>query len=135
MNLDGEWRVAFIKKRAARAQVRRPRRCPSTTRMPQLYGAGYINGTIIGIPKCGEAQGRGLGARQVPGDEHEAPGAALERDRERADHDGVARTRRSCKPDPHFATFLKIFTNPNTTTTPITIDRRAEPEPVQHVHH
>ncbi len=51
MNLDGEWRVAFI-------QAEHPTldygTAPMPTDSPSLYGSGYINGTIIGIPKNGK---------------------------------------------------------------------------------
>ena len=51
MHMDGEWRVAFIKRRAPGARLRRRRRSRSPTTSPELYGAGYITGSIIGIPK------------------------------------------------------------------------------------
>ena len=53
MNFDGEWRVAFI-------QAEHPKLNYGTAPMPvddahpELYGSGYINGTIIGIPKNGK---------------------------------------------------------------------------------
>src|SRR6202008_2999644 len=53
MNLDGEWRVAFI-------QDEHPKLNYATAPMPvddstpNLYGSGYINGTIIGIPRNGK---------------------------------------------------------------------------------
>ena len=51
MNLDGEWRVAFI-------QAEHPTldygTAPMPAGTPSLYGSGYINGTIIGIPKNGK---------------------------------------------------------------------------------
>jgi len=51
MNYDGEWRVAFI-------QAEHPKlnygTAPLPTANPKLYGSGYINGTIIGIPKNGK---------------------------------------------------------------------------------
>ena len=53
MNMDGEWRVAFIKAEHPTLQY-------GTAPLPvddahqALYGSGYINGTIIGIPKNGK---------------------------------------------------------------------------------
>ena len=51
MNYDGEWRVAFI-------QAEHPKlnygTAPMPVANPKLYGSGYINGTIIGIPKNGK---------------------------------------------------------------------------------
>ena len=68
MMIDGEWRVAFL-------AADHPGLAYGTAPMPvdgnkSLYGSGYINGTIIGIPKGGKNHDRGLGARQVPDDEH-----------------------------------------------------------------
>jgi multiple sugar transport system substrate-binding protein len=52
MMIDGEWRVAFLaadhpKTKYATAPM------PVDSQKKSLYGAGYINGTIIGIPKRG----------------------------------------------------------------------------------
>ena len=53
MMMDGEWRVAFL-------DAEHPGLDYGTAPMPvdaakkSLYGAGYINGTIIGIPKGGK---------------------------------------------------------------------------------
>ena len=60
MMIDGEWRVAFIA-RSIRPSTTARHRCRSTTRIPSLYGAGYVNGTIIGIPKGVQEQGAGAG--------------------------------------------------------------------------
>ena len=52
MMIDGEWRVAFLAADHGKVQY-------GTAPMPvdpakkSLYGAGYINGTIIGIPRNG----------------------------------------------------------------------------------
>ena len=53
MMLDGEWRVAFLK--AEHPELRTGRRpCRSTTPSRASTASGYINGTIIGIPKSGK---------------------------------------------------------------------------------
>jgi multiple sugar transport system substrate-binding protein len=50
MMLDGEWRVAFLKNEHPELKY-------GTAPMPvdpahkSAYGSGYVNGTIIGIPK------------------------------------------------------------------------------------
>ena len=119
MNLDGEWRVAFI-------QAEHPEinfgtaPFPVDDAQPDLYGSGYTTGSIIGIPKTSKHQdaawelvkylGTDTGAlvkmtngiRNVPttNDALKSPGI---------------------KPDENFNVFLQIFANPNTRTTPVTI--------------
>src|SRR4029453_16647177 len=51
MMMDGEWRVAFIKAEHPELAYAT---APMPTASPSLYGAGYVNGTIIGIPKNGK---------------------------------------------------------------------------------
>ena len=51
MMLDGEWRVAFIKNEHPSLQYGTAP-MPVADNKPQLYGAGEVNGTIIGIPRA-----------------------------------------------------------------------------------
>ena len=119
MMMDGEWRVAFIANEHPDLQY-------GTAPMPvddaksDLYGSGYINGTIIGIPKSGEEPGRGLGARQVPDDDDQALARVLERDPQRPLDARRRRSRTELKPDRTSRRSSKIFANPKSTTTPIT---------------
>ena len=53
MMLDGEWRVAFIKNEHPELQYGTAP-MPVADGRPELYGAGAVNGTIIGIPKGGK---------------------------------------------------------------------------------
>ena len=62
MMIDGEWRVAFIAAEATRTSTYGTAPMPVDGAQPGLYGSGYINGTIIGIPKNAQEQGRGVGA-------------------------------------------------------------------------
>ena len=55
MNLDGEWRVAFIQNEHPNLQYGTAP-FPVDDAHPELYGSGYINGTIIGIPRGGKHQ-------------------------------------------------------------------------------
>ena len=82
MMIDGEWRVAFV---AAEHPELKYGTAPMPVdgAQPSLYGSGYINGTIIGIPKSAQEQGRLLGARQVPDHGQPRARAVLERDPER----------------------------------------------------
>jgi multiple sugar transport system substrate-binding protein len=118
MNMDGEWRVAFIAdEKPSLGYGTAP--MPVDDAKPSLYGSGYINGTIIGIPKGGKHQDQAWqvvkylttnthflaefsnGIRNVP-----TTTASLKSP--------------EIKPDKHFATFLKIFGNPKSWTSPIT---------------
>ena len=83
MMLDGEWRVAFIAAEHPDLQYGTAP-MPVADATPSLYGAGYINGTIIGIPKNGKNRDAGVGARQVPDDERPRAGEVLERDPQRS---------------------------------------------------
>ena len=118
MLMDGEWRVAFI-------AAEHPKLNYGTAPMPvddahpNLYGAGSVNGTIIGIPKGGK---------------HADEAWALVKYLTTNDHAlakfsngirNVPSTRTSAKspelkPDPRFQTFIRIFNNPNSATAPIT---------------
>jgi multiple sugar transport system substrate-binding protein len=118
MMMDGEWRVAFL-------AAENPGLKYGTAPMPvdasvsSRYGSGYINGTIIGIPKNGKnreeawkfvrymtTNDRALaqfsnGIRNVPSTRSSAKSKLL-------------------KPDANFATFTRIFANPKSQTVPIT---------------
>ena len=116
MNLDGEWRVAFI-------QAEHPSLDYGTAPMPvdnpQLYGSGYINGTIIGIPKNGkhEAEAWDL-VKYLTTNTHAL--AMLSNGLRNVPSTQASLTSKELTPDKHFATFLKIFANPHSTTSPIT---------------
>src|SRR6188472_2555392 len=119
MNLDGEWRVAFI--RAEHPELKfGTAPFPVDDAQPDLYGSGYTSGSIIGIPKTSDHKDQAWellkylatdtgalvkmtnGIRNVP-----TTTAALESP--------------DVKPDENFNIFLDIFANPNTRTTPITL--------------
>jgi len=119
MNLDGEWRVAFI--RAEHPELNfGTAPLPVDDAQPDLYGSGYTSGSIIGIPKTSShkdeawelvkylATNTGAlvkmtnGIRNVP-----TTSEALQSP--------------DIKPDQEFNVFLDIFANPNTRTTPITL--------------
>jgi multiple sugar transport system substrate-binding protein len=117
MNLDGEWRVAFIQNEHADLQYGTAP-FPVDDAHPELYGSGYINGTIIGIPRGGkhEAQAWALVKYLTTNTHFLAQFANLIRN--------VPTTKASLtspenQPDAHFSTFLKIFGNPHSSTSPI----------------
>jgi len=119
MNLDGEWRVAFIGAEHPDLNFGTAP-LPVDDAQPDLYGSGYTSGSIIGIPKTSGHKDEAWqllkylatdtgalvkmtnGIRNVPTttDALESP---------------------DVKPDEAFNIFLDIFGNPNTRTTPITL--------------
>jgi multiple sugar transport system substrate-binding protein len=117
MNLDGEWRVAFIADEHPGLNYGTAP-MPVDDAHPELYGSGYINGTIIGIPKGGKHQDQAWQVvKYLTTNSHFlAQFSNLIRN--------VPTTKTSLespeiKPDPHFATFLKIFANSHSSTSPI----------------
>jgi multiple sugar transport system substrate-binding protein len=117
MNLDGEWRVAFI-------QHEHPTLNYGTAPMavddakPNLYGSGYINGTIIGIPRGGHHLDQAWAlVKYLTTNSHFL--AQFSNDIRNVPTTKASLTSPEIKPDPHFATFLKIFANPHSSTSPI----------------
>jgi multiple sugar transport system substrate-binding protein len=118
MMLDGEWRVAFI-------QHEHPNLNYATAPMPvddahpELYGSGYVNGTIIGMPKTGKHRDEAWDlVKYLTTNDH-----ALARFSNAIRN--VPSTASSSKspeltPDSHFKTFLTIFNDKHSTTVPIT---------------
>jgi multiple sugar transport system substrate-binding protein len=117
MNMDGEWRVAFIQNEVPSLKYGTAP-LPVDDAKPSLYGSGYINGTIIGLPKGGHNVDQAWaliaylttnthalaelsnGLRNVPSTAASAKSTEL-------------------TPDAHFATFLNVFNNPHSSTSPI----------------
>ncbi len=118
MNIDGEWRTAFIADEA-------PDLPYGTAPVPvdddnqSLYGGGYTTGNIIGIPKRAEHQEQGWALLKYL---TTADQAQVELSNGLRNVPTTASSAKSpdLKPDPKFETFLKIFGNENTTTTPVT---------------
>jgi multiple sugar transport system substrate-binding protein len=129
MNFDGEWRVAFIHNEHPDLDYGTAP-MPVDDAHPELYGSGYINGTIIGIPR---------------GVKHQDQAWALVKYLTTADHPlavlsnglrNVPTTQSSLKskeivPDAHFATFLKMFAHPKSGTSPILASGQAYTNSVQ----
>jgi multiple sugar transport system substrate-binding protein len=118
MTLDGEWRVAFI---AAEHPELKYGTAPGPVddAHPELYGAGYINGTIIGIPKGGHHTDEAWDlVKYLTTNDHAL--AKFSNGIRNVPSTTSSSKSKELKPDPNFATFLKIFRNPNSTTTPIT---------------
>jgi multiple sugar transport system substrate-binding protein len=127
MMMDGEWRVAFI---AAEHPELSYGTAPMPTSSPSLYGAGYVNGTIIGIPKNGKNRDQAWGlVKYLTTNDH---ALATFSNGIRNVPSTVSSTKsKELKPDPNFATFGRIFTNPKSQTIPITAAGAAHLDTVQ----
>jgi multiple sugar transport system substrate-binding protein len=118
MMLDGEWRVSFI-------QHEHPNLNYATAPMPvddahpELYGSGYVNGTIIGMPKTGHNRTQAWAlVKWLATDDH----ALAEFSNGIRNVPSTVSSAKSPEltPDPNFKTFLTIFNNPHSKTIPIT---------------
>ncbi|MCW2975950.1 MAG: transporter substrate-binding protein [Actinomycetia bacterium] len=86
---------------------------------PELYGSGYVNGTIIGMPKTGKNRDQAWElVKWLTTNDH----ALAEFSNAIRNVPSTASSAESPEltPDPHFKTFLQIFTNPHSKTVPIT---------------
>ncbi len=129
MNLDGEWRVAFIADEHPNLDYGTAP-MPVDSAHPELYGSGYINGTIVGIPKGvkHKAQAWDL-VKYLTTNNHAL--AVLSNGLRNVPTTRASLTSKEIKPDVHFATFLKIFGNPKSSTSPITASGSAYTNAVQ----
>jgi multiple sugar transport system substrate-binding protein len=118
MMIDGEWRVAFIGAEHPDLQYGT---APMPVESSQLsrYGSGYINGTIIGIPKSAKNKDASWAlVRYLTTNSHAL--AQFSNGIRNVPSTKAAARSKELKPDPNFATFTRIFANPRSQTTPIT---------------
>jgi multiple sugar transport system substrate-binding protein len=118
MNIDGEWRTAFIADEApdlpyGTAPV------PVDDDHPELYGGGYTTGNIIGIPKRAKHKEQGWALLKFLTTSDKAQ-VMLSNGLRNVPTTASSAKSPDLKPDPKFETFLKIFQNEHTTTTPVT---------------
>jgi multiple sugar transport system substrate-binding protein len=118
MMIDGEWRVAFIQaEHPELSYATAP--APVDDAKPNLYGSGYVNGTIIGIPKGVKHKDQAWKLlKYLTTNPH--PLALFSNGIRNVPTTKASLTSKEIKPDAHFKTFLKVFANPNSKTTPIT---------------
>ena len=93
MNLDGEWRVAFVQSEHPELNFGTAP-LPVDDAQPDLYGSGYTEREHHRHSEDLRAQGRGLAAPQIPGHGHGRARQDDERDPQRADDHGRARVTR-----------------------------------------
>src|SRR4051794_5435422 len=118
MNVDGEWRTAFIADEAKSLKYGTAP-VPVDDDKQSLYGGGYTTGNIIGIPKRAQHPEQGWALAKFLATDDKAQVLLSNELRNVPTTESSAKSP-DLKPDPKFETFLKIFGNPNTTTTPIT---------------
>jgi ABC-type glycerol-3-phosphate transport system substrate-binding protein len=118
MMLDGEWRVAFIKNEHPELKY-------ATAPMPvddqhkSSYGSGYINGTIIGIPKSGKHRDEAWDlVKYLTTNDHAL--AKFSNGIRNVPSTVSSSKSKELLPDKNFNTFLQIFTHPKSNTVPIT---------------
>jgi len=118
MAMDGEWRVAFIAaEHPSLNYATAP--MPVDDAHPELYGAGYVNGTIIGIPKGVKHKDQAWDlVKYLTTNSHAL--ALFSNGIRNVPTTTASLNSPEIKPDAHFKTFLKIFANSHSATSPIT---------------
>ena len=118
MNVDGEWRTAFIADEAPDLPYNTAP-LPVDDDNPDLYGGGYTTGNIAGIPKTAKHPEQGWALLKFLTTDDEAM-VFLSNGLRNVPTTSTSAKSPDLKPDPKFDTFVKIFENDNTTTTPVT---------------
>jgi multiple sugar transport system substrate-binding protein len=118
MHLDGEWRVNFIRKEAPKLKYGTAP-FPVADDKQDLYGAGYVTGSIIGIPKTSKHKDQAWLLVKYLGTNDDAL-AKLSNGIQNVPTTTDSLKSPLLKPLPGFQTFLDVFDDPHTLTTPIT---------------
>jgi multiple sugar transport system substrate-binding protein len=118
MHFDGEWRTAFIAAEHPELKYATAP-APVNPKKSSLYGSGYINGTIIGIPKGGDNEDEAWAlVKYLTTNTHAL--AKFSNGIRNVPSTAASAKSKELKPDPRFDTFLKIFNHPKSSTIPIT---------------
>jgi multiple sugar transport system substrate-binding protein len=126
MAIDGEYRTAFVKAEHPDLDYGTAP-MPVSDEHPELYGAGYVTGNIIGIPKGAAHKDEAWElVKYLTTDEHAL--AQLSNGLRNVPTTTASLTSGDLTPDPKFKVFLDIFANPKTATTPITAAGSANQE-------
>jgi multiple sugar transport system substrate-binding protein len=84
-----------------------------------LYGAGYVNGTIIGIPKGGKNGDEAWNlVKYLTTNDHAL--ATFSNGIRNVPSTRTSAKSKELKPDRNFAVFTKLFTHPKSATIPVT---------------
>jgi multiple sugar transport system substrate-binding protein len=126
MAIDGEFRTAFIKAEHPELDYATAP-LPASDKHPELYGAGYTTGNILGIPKNAKNKDAAWElAKWLATDDHAE--ALLSNGLRNVPTTTSALKSSELTPDPKFKPFIDIFANSNTATTPITAAGSANQE-------
>ncbi len=118
MNLDGEWRVAFIKAEHPELQYGTAP-LPVDDRHPELYGSSVLNGSIAGIPRNAPHKDQAWQLlRYLTTSSHAL--AQMANGLGNVPTTTASLHSPELKLDPRFDVFLKVYANPRSTTVPIT---------------
>jgi len=118
MNLDGEWRVAFIKAEHPELDYGTAP-LPVDDAHPELYGSSILNGSIAGIPKNAQHRDEAWKLlRYLATRSH--PLAELANGLGNVPTTTASLDSPDLRLDPRFRVFLKIYANPHSATVPIT---------------
>jgi multiple sugar transport system substrate-binding protein len=123
MNLDGEWRTALIKSEAPKLQYMTAP-LPVADSKPELYGGGFTTGNITGILKGAHHPAAAWELVKYLATNSQAQ-VELANDLGNVPTWIPALEKVKATASPQFATFLRIFSNPHTTTIPITAQGEA----------
>jgi multiple sugar transport system substrate-binding protein len=94
---------------------------------PELYGAGYVTGNIMGIPKTAKNKDAAWElVKWLATNDHAE--AMLSNGLRNVPTTTSSLKSEELTPDPKFKVFLDIFANPHTSTTPITAAGSANQE-------
>jgi multiple sugar transport system substrate-binding protein len=126
MNVDGEWRTAFIADEAPKLNYGTAP-VPVDDAHPELYGGGYTTGNIAGIPKRAQHPEQAWALLKFLATDDKAM-VLLSNGLRNVPTTSSSAKSPGLKPDPKFATFLKIYSSPHTTTTPVTAAGSANQE-------
>ena len=118
MMVDGEWRTAFIKNDKSDVDYGTAP-MPVADDKPDLYGSGFVGGNVIGIPRGAKHPAAAWKLVKFLTTDPDAVASF-------ADAIGNVPTTLAAldspdftlAKDPNFATFLEVFKNPKTSTTP-----------------
>jgi multiple sugar transport system substrate-binding protein len=126
MNIDGEYRTAFIHSEHPELHYDTAP-FPVDDSQPDLYGAGYVTGNLIGIPKTSTGRNREAAWELVKFLATDTGAQVLLSNGLRNVPTTVdALQSGDLTPDAQFAKFLDIYRNPHTTSTPVTASGSAD---------
>jgi diguanylate cyclase (GGDEF)-like protein len=116
MVLDGEWRIAFLADDAPDLDYGTAP-TPVDDAKPELYGSGYVNGTIIGIPaRAGHKAEAWSLVKYLAMDDRAL--AKLARGLHNLPSTRSALQASDLVADPRFAVFVDIYAHPRSSSTP-----------------